>query len=711
MADIIKRIEDLMDLFDEGEVTTANKIQRPSDPFREFEERNPMSYGGRTGFSTAGLVKNLLKKIPDYRADEKNRTAAKKFMKEFLEYSQKKFNGNFKAAAQSIGESREKIKAIFDRVRLSETGTRKGADVGKGGIKQTIIPTPKNVIPYKEATTKVKTDKTFLKNKIKNFDGKKFYNAKDIANILGVDASNKKLLDRITTDLKRFDVTSRPTTGKQKEYNLKDAVNKITKGYEKKLVKGQKLAPSLRYDLDVKLDPDLKRFLGNFRGQTRAISKSEGIFIPGAVEDVGHPLSVKITDKYPNLIKNSNINKINTLTFQDPILNREVLLKTGYESSHDTLLSRLNKIVGKKIGNKELQELQSIKNEMSNLYTQAVNQTKNLAKQNKYFLGQETRIPKIDINIPKQGETFKSENLFVDMSNVNPAFKVGLVDDINPNAKFFKDLSNKQKEIYKRNVLDQTKFNVDKFYTGAGFPKEQVNELKDALEFGTADKIGIATAGTLFGTAAAAEPGVADATGLSMGEKLAGAGTAAAAFKFRKPIIKGAKAVGRTALKALGPLAVPIELGFIGSDLKSGSSTPEALADVVMLGGIFRENEKRKFIKDKYGEEVLNTYVAAKTPGITDVMDIPTAMPELSKRLQTIDAEADQHLLKLREQRAEEFEKKSKLPKPKIDEFQAAGGGIAGLSGGKKSGPPPISGPTPDGDEGLPAGFKRVKKL
>ena len=39
-----------------------------------------------------------------------------------------------------------------------------------------------------------------------------------------------------------------------------------------------------------------------------------------------------------------------------------------------------------------------------------------------------------------------------------------------------------------------------------------------------------------------------------------------------------------------------------------------------------------------------------------------------------------------------------------------AGGGIAGLSGGKKSGPPPISGPTPDGDEGLPAAFKNVRK-
>ena len=29
---------------------------------------------------------------------------------------------------------------------------------------------------------------------------------------------------------------------------------------------------------------------------------------------------------------------------------------------------------------------------------------------------------------------------------------------------------------------------------------------------------------------------------------------------------------------------------------------------------------------------------------------------------------------------------------------------------GKKSGPPPISGPTPHGDEGLPGIFKRVKK-
>ena len=642
--------------------------------------------------SKAKVIK-LLKAIPDYRADEKDRTAAKKFMKEFLEYAQKEFNGNFKAAAESIGESREKIRGIFDRVRLSETGTRKGADVGKGTIKQTIIPTPKNVIPYKEATTKVKTDKTFLKDKIKNFDGKKFYNAKDIANILGVDASNKNLLDRITGDLLRFDVTSRPTTGAQKEYNLKDAVDKITKGYEKKLVKRQKTAASLRYDLDLKLDPELKRFFGNFINKTRNISISEGIYVPGAVEDVGHPLSVKITNKYPNLIKNSNINKINTLTFQDPILNREVLLKTGYEGRHDALLSRLNKLLGKKIGSKELQELQSIKNEMNNLYTQAVNKTKNLAKQNKYFLDQETRIPKIDINITKQGEIFKSENLFVDMSNVNPAFKVGLVDDINPNAKFFKDLSEEQKEIYKRNVLDQTKFNVDKFYNKAGFPKEQVDELKDALEFGTVDKVGIATGGTLFGTAAAAEPGVTDATGLSTGEKLAGAGTAVGAFKFRKPIMRAAKAV---APKLLGPAGLALEGYFMKKAYDEGRTIPEVLAKPFMLEGVVADAQERLRMTKPERQAVNRAQIA------DDFSDLDTDFltPIIPGSLD-VDVDA------VRQRAREEEEAVRKLRA--LQRAAKAGGGIAGLSGGIDEGPQTVS-MNPD-SQGLRSLKKRVKNI
>ena len=55
--DIVKRIEDLMDLFDEGEVTTADQIQRPEDPYRDFNERNKLAGGGRIPFAKAKSVK------------------------------------------------------------------------------------------------------------------------------------------------------------------------------------------------------------------------------------------------------------------------------------------------------------------------------------------------------------------------------------------------------------------------------------------------------------------------------------------------------------------------------------------------------------------------------------------------------------------------------------------------------------------------------
>ena len=54
--DIVKRIEDLMDLFDEGEVTTADQIQRPEDPYRDFNERNPLAGGGRIGFGDGSVT-------------------------------------------------------------------------------------------------------------------------------------------------------------------------------------------------------------------------------------------------------------------------------------------------------------------------------------------------------------------------------------------------------------------------------------------------------------------------------------------------------------------------------------------------------------------------------------------------------------------------------------------------------------------------------
>ena len=85
--------------------------------------------------------------------------------------------------------------------------------------------------------------------------------------------------------------------------------------------------------------------------------------------------------------------------------------------------------------------------------------------------------------------------------------------------------------------MDQTKFNLDKFYTKSGFPKEQVEELKDSLEFGTSSKLGIGTVGTLgLGSTAAAadELEVETSDDFPTGKVAAGAAAAPLATKKRK---------------------------------------------------------------------------------------------------------------------------------------------------------------------------------
>ena len=74
-------------------------------------------------------VLKLLKEIPVRTGIErtqkiKDLTPYKKFMNSFLEFMNKEHDGNFSAASAAIGQDRNKIRGIFDRIRLSETGTR-----------------------------------------------------------------------------------------------------------------------------------------------------------------------------------------------------------------------------------------------------------------------------------------------------------------------------------------------------------------------------------------------------------------------------------------------------------------------------------------------------------------------------------------------------------------------------------------------------------
>jgi hypothetical protein len=209
-------------------------------------------------------------------------------------------------------------------------------------------------------------------------------------------------------------------------------------------------------------------------------------------------MSVVLQDKYPKLFKNSNVNTLPTFMYQDPVVNTVVLTKTGYDSNFDKILKDLNKLVNKPVTAESQRKLLDLKKQLDVNHKSVINLLKDpdqlksfLSKYPEtfnvkgvdfsYLKGQEKRVPKIDIKIPSVGEVFKSENLYADMSNTDPAFRIGNVDQINPNARTLNDLTLEQRKLFRENVINQNVDNLERFYTAVGFPKEDVVELTDTL--------------------------------------------------------------------------------------------------------------------------------------------------------------------------------------------------------------------------------------
>ena len=72
--------------------------------------------------------------------------------------------------------------------------------------------------------------------------------------------------------------------------------------------------------------------------------------LPNAVDDVGHPFSIsKHLKKYKNLFKDSNMNSINTLFYQDHTLNTQLHKITGYEKRYEKMFDTPATSVNKKL--------------------------------------------------------------------------------------------------------------------------------------------------------------------------------------------------------------------------------------------------------------------------------------------------------------------------------------------------------------------------
>ena len=419
--------------------------------------------------------------------NQKDRT---EFIQEFIKFKDTYFNGNFRTASIAIGESREKVGGIFDRAGVAQGG--------QGSLLTETIAAPKNTIKLQDLTTRLKYEPDLLtkQKKFKNLKGK--YTAIDIGNLLGVDTTQKRAVDDITATLKELGVKSNKVTGNIKEYDIKDTIKKMSTGFLEKRVKGDNKQKIIRRGLEKKADPNLHRFFESLKGQIRSSSKEAGVYVPRANEDIGHSMSVVIQDKYPKLFKNSNVNTLSTFMYQDPVVNTTVLTKTGYDSNFDKILKDLNKLVNKPVTAESQRKLLDLKKQLDTNHKSVINLIKN-PDQLKAFLsqypdafnvkgmdfsylkGQEKRIPKIDIKIPSVGEVFKSENLYADMSNTDPAFRIGNVDQINSNARTLKDLNLNERQLFRENVINQNVDNLSKFYTAVGYPKDEVVELTDTL--------------------------------------------------------------------------------------------------------------------------------------------------------------------------------------------------------------------------------------
>ena len=144
--------------------------------------------GGRTGYNTAGLVfdigtagikkaipfvKKKLGEILPYGGSTKGIGTStpkadvmpeRNFSEAFIQLKDKYFGGNFTKASQALGQNRNKIKGIFDRLRKRDTGTYAGADVGKSPKMISTVSVAKDAMPYPNVTTLMKYKPEVFKN-------------------------------------------------------------------------------------------------------------------------------------------------------------------------------------------------------------------------------------------------------------------------------------------------------------------------------------------------------------------------------------------------------------------------------------------------------------------------------------------------------------------------------------------------------------------
>jgi hypothetical protein len=424
----------------------------------------------REGFNKGGEAKELRKLITSDR---------EKFKKKFKPFLNKYFQNNLTQASEYLNLDRGRIQSIFRRSGESLlTDRRRLSEAKPGGI------------DVAQFNIDIASKPNFKENLIKKLGSNSNYvDANELGGKLGIDVTDKKQKDYLLSILKKLNIKSKPNpiSTRAKLYQISDSVKQLIKN-PIKLIKGQAKSANLRKNYERNLDPELFNFKDSLKKITNNVTNQAGFKLNKEkvqkIEDIGHPISLQVASRYPKLFKNSNTVSLQSLIYQDPKLNRDILSKLGIDNSYSKIFEKLNSFVGKKITPEDQKTIRQLNKDMSDIRNRAVKLIQEEAKRKPYFVGQEKRIPLIKADIPKVGSAFKSENFKADMSVVDDFYRVGQPNQINPNVNKFKNFTETEKLQYVENLSKQNADNVAKFFANVtdkttGRPVVPMNELND----------------------------------------------------------------------------------------------------------------------------------------------------------------------------------------------------------------------------------------
>ena len=451
------------------------------------------------------------KKLYDQKKmSEVVKVADKEFAQKVANTLDEKYDGNVNALAKDILGVDKKTRAVENlRVRINSLFRNRGIDRGVrlGNIAPSILDfetdTPKT--SWSDFTTKVSQESSYIKSLTKPLikqgliKKEQYLPQRDLERVFSIEMPDTKQgksarnnMAYITKQLSKEGGIRKKQKGKYPYYHLGDVIKayQLKYGEGGKKMTGVGVSDNTRrmHYKDLKFfDEGLFSTLTNFQDGFVKAAKIEGltqqeirpglpkkeIIIDKAAPDHSHAEARSTMKKFPNVFRNSNLKTFQTITLTDPIFNQEILNKGGFESKRIKIYRVLNNYIGKKVTPESQEILIEQKNKLNNINDQIL-----IAAKEKGLQGVEKTFVPIDINVPNVGEKFRSENIFGDTTGKDI---MGKIDEINPDAKVYNDLSKEEKIVYRQNLVDEyIDYFVD-FYKEAEFDEDDINSFIDRV--------------------------------------------------------------------------------------------------------------------------------------------------------------------------------------------------------------------------------------